>query len=108
MLKWMRGENKRPDSKYRVPSWKTGFAERTLFFFVTIVLPGKVITYMGVWMGLKMAANWNRRSVKYTDNEEEQDKISMFSISALFGNVASLAFAFIGGEIVLVYGCWPL
>ena len=46
-----------------VPSWLTGTIERLFFTTAVAFELSGVATAMMAWMGVKLAANWNRRSV---------------------------------------------
>ena len=81
----------------RVPPQITGLVER--FFFTTLVgvdttgaatIP--IVGLMFVWLGLKMASNWNR-----PEQKDPTTRASAFA--ALLAGLASMMFSLVGGWI---------
>ncbi len=49
-----------PERRGSVPGWITGLLERTFFTLATAVSPPATIPAMIGWLGVKLAANWQR------------------------------------------------
>ena len=77
----------------RVEGWKTGIIER---FFFTIVVglqyPG-ALPGMMMWLGLKLATNWNHPD--FSQNREARTR----AFIALLVGLVSMSFALIGGVV---------
>ncbi len=83
---------KRTDKE--VPGWVTGSVER-LFFTVLVGLGVLgVPALMLVWLGLKMATNWNHPTWK------DKPETRAYALSALLGGLVSMLFALIGGLLI--------
>jgi hypothetical protein len=82
------------DAKEEVPGWVTGAVER-LFFTVLVGFESQgVPALMLVWIGLKMATNWNHPTWK--DLPESR----AYALSALLAGLVSMLFAFLGGLLI--------
>jgi hypothetical protein len=76
-----------------VPASITGMVER-LFFTVLVAMDASgVPTAMVAWIGVKMAANWNR------PGRGDSSEVRVWAISALLAGLISMLFAYIGGWI---------
>jgi hypothetical protein len=78
----------------RIPAWFTGLVERFLFFLLIVTLSpalASVPTWMLLWLGLKLGANWNRYK------RDEVADVSTRALLALLSGAISLAFAYAGG-----------
>jgi hypothetical protein len=87
-----KGLFKRTDKE--VPGWVTGSVER-LFFTVLVGRESLgAPALMLVWLGLKMATNWNHPT--YKDKPEAR----AYAFSALLAGLVSMLFALVGGLII--------
>jgi len=100
VIKWMREGEGKGKVRKAVKPWKSGLIERLIFVPVVAFKPDAFLI-LGGWIGLKMAANWNR------DRDSKNKNLPMFAISGLYGNLISMVFAYGGGMIIHVYGCIP-
>jgi hypothetical protein len=79
-----------------VPPWLTGLVERFVFFLlVAFDMPATPVTMMA-WLGIKMAANWNRSDSTPPDEEAETMRAQGATAAAVLG-LLSMGFALIGG-----------
>jgi hypothetical protein len=98
-VRWMSGVPAEPPGK-RVPNWITGLFERTLAF-VLVVSTGdmkEVGVVLLAWMTAKLAANWQRQPFKGDGGVKDQ-KLRVYTISALMAGTLSLGFGILGGLI---------
>ena len=83
----------------RVPAWFTGLVERAVFFlFVASGVPGIPVSMM-VWLGIKMAANWNRPGLVPSDDSDAEARRARGAIAAAVLGLLSMGFALVGGLI---------
>jgi hypothetical protein len=75
-----------------VPSWLTGTIERLFFTTAVAFELSGVATAMMAWMGVKLAANWNRPTAP-------PDPVGALALSAALGGLVSMFFALTGGVI---------
>ena len=81
-----------------VPPWFTGLAERSVFFLlVASDMPGTTVSMMA-WIGIKMAANWNRPGLSPPDAEAEARRARGAIAAAVLGLIG-MGFALAGGLI---------
>jgi hypothetical protein len=78
-----------------IPAWLIGALEK-LFFTIMIgvrdvELSSDIPMAMITWLGLKLAANWNR------EEHELKDDRRAGAVSAMLAGLVSMLFAFIGG-----------
>ncbi len=85
----------------------TGLLERLSMTLLTVWNPGAALAFAGVWIGLKMAANWKRQgrvdASHFGPDVPEHEKwvrVARGAISALLGSLVSLGFGFLGGLVV--------
>jgi len=95
--------DKRPNnSGARVHPALTGFIER-FFFTIVVGLVGLkfhgILSGMMAWLGLKLAANWNRPEPANNSNSEDKSMKNTRSLVALLAGLISMLFALIGGLI---------
>jgi hypothetical protein len=93
----------------RVPGWLIGPTERIFFIVFVAINPQVALPGMLAWIGLKIAANWNRprppRSGPHRTGfdrlEEERDRLDVVAhaLIALAGGLISMLFALAGGLI---------
>lgn len=83
-------------SSARVDPSLTGNIERTVFALLTIIRPDQVVVAMGIWLGAKMAAHWNRSPIK-TDSDSQM--WSALAVLALISGILSMSFAGLGGLV---------
>ena len=82
-----------------VPAGFTGFVERAGFFlFVVFDMPGITVSMM-VWLGIKMAANWNRPGLVPSDDSDAGARRARGAIAAAVLGLLSMGFALVGGLI---------
>jgi hypothetical protein len=78
-----------------IPASLTGLLERLFFTIVIgvrdVELTSEIPMAMVAWLGLKLAANWNR------DEHELKDKSRAGAVSAALAGLVSMLFAFVGG-----------
>jgi hypothetical protein len=98
-VRWMSGVPAEPRGK-RVPNWITGLFERSLAFVlvVTITDMKEVGVVLLAWMTAKLAANWQRQPFKGDGGVKDQ-KLRVYTISALMAGTLSLGFGILGGLI---------
>lgn len=77
----------------RVPPWLTGFVERFVFTVLVGLEVAGAATAMIGWLGIKLAANWNRKDM------ENVAQSRPFSFTALLAGLVSLMFAALGGAV---------
>lgn len=90
----------------RVAPWLTGMIERFAFTFVVMAYPGGAAAGMFGWLGLKMAANWNKDAIT-TISEEDDRKAARFekltwnrhAFLGLLTGFISMCFAWVGGVV---------
>ncbi len=94
-----------------VPLWLFGVGER--FFFTLAVafnISGTSVA-MIAWLGLKLAANWNRPGREATQEElgpqESVLQVVRWSLSATIAGLLSMTFALLGG-LICNSTIWPL
>ena len=81
-----------------VPAGFTGFVERLVFFLIVVFdMPGFTVSMM-VWLGIKMATNWNRPGLAASDAEAEARRARGAIAAAVLG-LMSMGFALVGGLI---------
>ncbi len=97
--RWLHDRIGIPRSQGRaVPPWFTGLAERSVFFLlVASDLPGTTVSMMA-WIGIKMAANWNRPAAAPIDAEDEALRARGGIAAAVLGLIG-MGFALAGGLI---------
>jgi len=101
--RWLHDRIGIEDDDKPVPPWLTGLIERFVFFLmVAFNMPATPVTMMA-WLGIKLAANWNR-SVSTPPKKAEQDAIAeaerkraQGAIAAAVLGLLSMGFALIGG-----------
>lgn len=96
---WLHDRIGIPKSKKRaVPPALTGLVERAVFFLlVASNMPGTTVS-MIAWIGIKMAANWNRPVSTPLDAEVEARRARGAIAAAVLG-LLGMGFALIGGLI---------
>lgn len=90
----------------RVPPSLTGRIERFAFTFFVVAYPGGATAGMFVWLGLKMAANWNKDAIT-TVSEEVYRQAARFeklvwnrhAFVGLLTGFVSMCFAWVGGML---------
>lgn len=101
-LDWVRRESGVPTEAEgkRVPSWITGTFERLFAFLLVIAISDvdQVALILLAWMAAKLAANWQRQPVKGDDSEADQ-RVRVYTISALMAGTLSLVLGVSGGAI---------
>jgi len=108
---WMRIEKPKDYSGTRtVPPWLIGFFER-LFFTVAVGVIGpndlaEIITAMMAWLGIKLAANWNRESRDDGISRKDRLVIIRLSLSATLAGLVSMTIAMLGGFIIKYRAIW--
>jgi hypothetical protein len=86
---------KLPKRKGSVPGWAMGLLERFFFTSAVAVAPPAAIAAMPVWLGIKLAANWQRKKpTKYTRSA---------SILAVAIGLVAMLFSLIGGLLCREY-----
>jgi hypothetical protein len=89
-----------PEPKKDIPGWYTGLVERVIFTAFTLVQPGAALPAMGGWLGLKMAANWNKGLPAHPNPARARAAASIWNRHAFLGllsGLMSMAFAWSGG-----------
>ncbi len=83
-----------------VPPWFTGLVERAIFFLFVAAydVPGITVSMM-VWLGIKMAANWNRPGLTSSDDSDAEARRARGAIAAAVLGLMSMGFALVGGLI---------
>jgi hypothetical protein len=81
LIRWFAGQ---PDKSRALDFW-IGSTERTVATTLVIMAPAYVAAFIGAWIALKIAANWQR-----VPNKQETRQGTLI---ALLGNVYSFAFA---------------
>jgi hypothetical protein len=102
-LKLMRGaaEFEDPRKKPGVDPLITGSFERLLAFTLVAICveTGDAVTALGIWLGLKLAVNWQIIGAHSDDRN-----VRVGALTALMAGVLSVAMGAFGGWLVLV-GC---
>jgi hypothetical protein len=94
--RWLHDQIGIQDEDKPVQPWLTGLIERFVFFLmVAFEMPATPVTMMA-WLGIKMAASWNR-SVSTTPDEEAETKEAQGAMAAVVLGLLSMGFALIGG-----------
>ncbi len=85
----------------------TGLLERLGVTLLTVWNPTAALAFAVAWMGLKMAANWNRpgrlEASQFEPDVPEPEKwirVARGAMSALLGSLVSLGFGVLGGLVV--------
>ena len=85
----------------------TGVIERLAVTLLTVWSAGAALAFSGAWVGLKMAAGWNRpgRQESYqfgsdVSEPEQWMRAARGAISSLLGSLVSLGFGIVGGLVV--------
>lgn len=93
--------------KARLFGFITGIFERGFFLGVAVAEPLAALAFGPAWMGLKLAANWNRAGrveafdwPEGTTEEVKTERLARGAFSALFGSLFSISFGIGGGLIV--------
>ena len=63
LLRWLRRISNLPQRRPQdrgVPQWVTGNFERLMAFALVVLGVGEAYTILGIWLGAKLAANWQR------------------------------------------------
>lgn len=82
----------------RIPPKLTGIIERLIFFVILVAAPQDLATVAGLmiaWLGLKVAANWQRYDPK------DVPAAGTHTLLALLTGVVSLAFAGLGAYVAI-------
>jgi hypothetical protein len=82
----------RQPMKHRAIDFWVGGTERAVATTLVIIAPPYVGLFIGAWVALKMAANWQRR--------ESSDLVRTATMTALLGSVFSFAVAICAGLLV--------
>jgi hypothetical protein len=94
--RWLHDRIGIEDEDKPVQPWLTGLIERFVFFLmVAFEMPATPVTMMA-WLGIKMAASWNR-SVSTSPDEEVETKQAQGAMAAVVLGLLSMGFALIGG-----------
>jgi hypothetical protein len=94
--RWLHDRIGIEDQDHPVPPWLTGLVERFVFFLlVAFDMPATPVTMMA-WLGIKMAANWNRSDSTPPDEEAETKRAQGATAAAVLG-LLSMGFALMGG-----------
>jgi hypothetical protein len=80
----------------------TGFIERSFFVVLVAFQVEEAATAMIAWLGVKLAANWQREAPKGHSLEARID----YTFAALLAGLLSMLFALIGG-LIAVGKIWP-
>jgi len=102
-LKSKLGREPKPDK--RIPPGVTGTVERLIFMGLTIIQPIVALPSMGVWLTLKMAANWNKDIPTEAPKEDRKAVIAeklnwnSHAFLGLLTGLLSMAFAGAGGML---------
>jgi hypothetical protein len=101
-LTWVRKKSGVPfkASGDQVPNWITGAFERLLAFVLVVTVSEfqQVALILLAWMGAKLAANWQRQPFR-GDGSAADQRLRIYTISALMAGTLSLAIGIAGGEI---------
>jgi hypothetical protein len=89
-----------PPKEKRTSPWLTGLLERIFFTLAVAMNAPGVLPAMITWLGLKLAANWNRTR---TITKNEEVTIKNYAFAALVTGLLSMLFAYVGG---LIISCW--
>ena len=83
-----------------MPPWFVGLVERSIFFLFVAAydVPGITVSMM-VWLGIKMAANWNRPGLTSSDDSDAEARRACGAIAAAVLGLMSMGFALVGGLI---------
>jgi hypothetical protein len=91
-------ENNERDKDKGVPPELTGRVERLIFTSLIIVRPDAVLLATGGWLGLKMAANWNRDVWGSNGGDAHKRMVwNRHAFLALLTGLVSMSFAGAGG-----------
>lgn len=84
-----------------IPAGITGLIERLGFTLLVIVQPEAAPTAMMGWLGLKMAANWNKdmTPVDGEDAKARKTDWNRHAFAAILAGFVSMGFAWIGGML---------
>ena len=84
-----------------IPSGITGLIERLGFTLLVIVQPAAAPTAMMGWLGLKMAANWNKdvTPAGAVDAEARKTAWNRHAFAAILTGLVSMGFAWMGGML---------
>ena len=85
----------------------TGNVERFIFTLLAVAQPGAALAAMGGWLGLKMAAHWNK-AVPPVDKDNaarEQMVRNSHAVLGLLSGLISMAFAASGGAFAQFLIC---
>ena len=90
-----------PSPKKEIQVAWTGFVERALFTFFVIVQPGPALPAMMVWLGQKMASNWNKALPAPAKGNAREDMIirNRHAFLGLLTGLISMGFAWTGGML---------
>jgi hypothetical protein len=92
---------KDPRPKRGVPSIITGTFERLLAFILLVICVDDAFTVLGIWLGLKLAANWQAMPHEDTATSRE---VSVGTLTAVMAGIISVGIGAFGGWLAR-WGC---
>ena len=102
-LEWLRGKSdfRDPRPKPGVPHVITGTFERALAFILVLSISfDKAVTVLGIWLGLKLAANWQAMP----KDEKTSREVRVGTLTALMAGVVSVSLGVSAG-LIARWGC---
>jgi hypothetical protein len=83
------------ESRLALLDWSVGLAERAIVTTLVIWAPTTTVAFIGGWMALKFAANWDKREA--TGDFNAQQSMARHRLAGLVGSAISLAVAIAAG-----------
>jgi hypothetical protein len=88
-----------------VPAWLTGTFERALAFALFYRGVSEAYTILGLWIGAKLAANWQRRSIEGLSAENDRE-IRVQTLIAIIAGTLSVAIGAGAGHLARTHPQW--
>jgi hypothetical protein len=95
----------RPSKEVGVPPLITGTFERALAFGLFYLHLKTAYIVLGFWLGAKLAANWQRRSIAGLSVEKDRE-IRVQTLIAIMGGIQSVAIGAGAGYVARIHPQW--